>query len=85
MIRTQIYLLESQREELDRVAIQKGKTMTEVIREAVNNYIDENKLNNQSRIIESSGLWKDRDDINSNEYLNSLRKDIQSRLEDNYE
>lgn len=85
MKRTQIYLLESQKEELERLALQKGKAMAEVIREAVDKYIAENKLSKQSRIIESSGLWKDRDDINADEYLHGLREETQSRLEDKNE
>lgn len=83
MKRTQIYLQESQKEELDQLAVQKNKALAELIREAVDMYIVENKSNTEDHIIETSGLWKDRNDINSDEYVNGLRSALNSRLEDN--
>lgn len=83
MKRTQIYLHESQKEKLDKLAIQKGKALAELIREAVNMYLTENKLTTEDHIIETSGLWKNRDDIDSDEYVNRLRNELNTRLEDN--
>ncbi len=82
MKRTQIYLLETQNEELNKLAVQKGKALSEVIREAVNLYLVENKANQKDIISETSGIWKERQDINSDEYLDALRKDINTRMED---
>ncbi len=83
MKRTQIYLHESQKEELDKLAAQKGKSLAELIREAVDMYVIENKIKTEENIIETSGLWKNRDDIDSGEYVNSLRNELNTRLEDN--
>ncbi len=84
MKRTQIYLQESQKEDLDKLAIQKGKALAELIREAVDNYIAANKLNKtEDHIIETSGLWKNREDIDSDGYINGLRNEFTKRLEDN--
>lgn len=38
--RTQIYLTDDQRRRIDRVAAAKGWTMAEVVRRAVDNYLD---------------------------------------------
>lgn len=83
MKRTQIYLQESQKEELDKLSVQKGKALAELIREAVDMYIVENKLKTEDYIIETSGLWKNRDDIDSDEYIDSLRNELNTRLGDN--
>ncbi|MEW5921591.1 MAG: CopG family transcriptional regulator [Bacillota bacterium] len=84
MKRTQIYLQESQKEELDKLALQKGRALADLIREAVDMYIADNKLKKtKEHIIETSGLWKNRDDIDSVEYVNGLRNELAKRLEDN--
>ncbi len=84
MKRTQIYLQESQKEELDKLAVQKGKALAELIREAVDNYITKNKLSKtEDHIIETSGLWKNREDIDSGGYVDGLRNELTKRLEDN--
>jgi predicted DNA-binding protein len=82
MKRTQIYLMENQKEELDKLAKKKGKALAEMIREAVDLYIIENKTKVEDKILEASGLWKDRDDIDSIEYIDKLRRDLDMRLED---
>ena len=82
MKRTQIYLQEKQREELNKLASRNGKAMAEMIREAIDMYIVESKTKTKDNILESSGLWKDRDDIDTNEYTNSIRKGLDKRLED---
>lgn len=83
MKRTQIYLKESQKEELDKLAVQRGKALAELIREAIDMYIVENKLKTDDHIIETSGLWKNRNDIDSVGYVNSLRNELNTRLKDN--
>lgn len=83
MKRTQIYLRESQKDELDKLAAQTGKALAELVREAVDNYIAEKKITTENVLEQTSGLWKDRDDINSGEYLDRLRSDMDKRLEGN--
>ncbi len=46
-------------------------------------YVVENKIKTEEHIIESSGLWKNRDDIDSGEYVKRLRNELNTRLEDN--
>jgi predicted DNA-binding protein len=84
MKRTQIYLQESQKKELQKLAAIKGKALAELIREAVDLYLVENKLNVEDHIFEASGLWKNRDDIDSEEYVNNLRNELNKRIEDHF-
>ncbi len=81
MKRTQIYLEETQRRALDKLAARKGKALAELIREAVDRYITDNNLEDAEYIIETSGIWKNRDDIDSQEYLTALRSELNTRLE----
>ena len=83
MKRTQIYLHESQKEELDKLALQKGKATAELIREAIDMYLVEKKLIMEDHILETSGLWKNRDDIETDKYVDHLRRELNTRLEDN--
>ena len=85
MIRTQIYLLESQKTELEKLARQKNESLAEVIREAVGLYIVGNHETAVDLIHETSGLWENRDDINSEDFINRLREDNNMRLEEKAE
>lgn len=83
MERTQIYLLESQKEKLDALAKKNGKSVAEIIREAVDMYMTECKKNTEDPIVKTFGIWKDRDDISdSSKYVTDLRDELNSRLED---
>lgn len=85
MVRTQIYLLETQKAELDKLALQKNESLAEVIREAVNLYIAGNHETAADLIHESSGLWENREDISSDVFINRLRADTNNRLEEKAE
>ena len=64
MIRTQVYLTEEQREELEEIAKFEGKRQSELIREAIDRYIDECKRSRREIILEkAAGMWKDRTDL----------------------
>ena len=64
MIRTQIYLTNRQREELAAVAETLGKKQSELIREAVDRFIDEQGRDRRETVLrEAAGMWKDRTDI----------------------
>lgn len=83
MKRTQIYLHESQKKELGLLAKQKGRSLAELVREAVEMYIADDKKNNDQYILKTSGLWKSREDIpNSVQYTNDLRDEMNKHLED---
>lgn len=82
MKRTQIYLQESQKMELDLLAKQKNKSLANVIREAVDMYIADNKKNADDHISQTSGLWKSRNDIpNSVDYVDELRSEMNFHAE----
>jgi ribbon-helix-helix CopG family protein len=75
--RTQIYLDDSQRRRLDRVARQTRRTVSDLIREAIDaRYATPPK----AEFIEALGagafaIWKDRDDVGPTDaYLRRLRR-----------
>lgn len=80
MERTQIYLRKSQKKALGQLAERQGKALAEVVREAVDSYIAEKRSAPLDILKQTSGLWKDREDINSEEYLEKLRGDTNNRL-----
>lgn len=80
MERTQIYLRKSQKKALGDLAERQGKALAEVIREAVDIYIVENKSAPLDILEQTSGLWSRRDDINSGVYLERLRSETNNRL-----
>jgi len=64
MVRTQIYLTERQRDELAAIAKTAGKKQSELIREAVNRFIDQTGRNRREAVLcEAAGIWKDRSDL----------------------
>jgi hypothetical protein len=64
MVRTQIYLTESQREELAAIAEAEGKKQSQLIREAIDNLIDQSGSSRREAVLrEAAGIWKDRTDI----------------------
>ncbi len=82
MKRTQVYLKESQKKELGLLAEQMGKSLAELVREAVDMYIVGNRKSMDESILQTSGLWQSRDDIpDSVEYVNSLRGEMNNHLE----
>jgi len=64
MVRTQVYLTESQREELAAIAKAEGKKQSELIREAIDWLIDQAGSNRREVALrEAAGIWKDRTDL----------------------
>jgi hypothetical protein len=64
MIRTQIYLTESERAALGILSSTTGKPQSELIREAVDNLIGQfSKGRREAVLNDAAGLWKDRDDL----------------------
>lgn len=61
MVRTQIYLTEQEREGLDAVARSTGMKQSELIREAVDRFLDVTMGKRHAAILdEAAGMWKDR-------------------------
>ena len=64
MVRTQIYLTKSQRDELKAIAKTAGKKQSELIREAVDRLIDEVSCGRRETVLRNAaGIWKDRKDL----------------------
>ena len=64
MIRTQIYLTDRQRAELAAISKTLGKKQSELIREAVDRFIDQEGHSRRKIILqEAAGIWKDRTDL----------------------
>jgi chromosome segregation and condensation protein ScpB len=64
MIRTQIYLTEHQRNELATIAKSFGKKQSELIREAIDQLINQAGGSRRELVLrEAAGIWKDRTDL----------------------
>jgi hypothetical protein len=64
MIRTQIYLSEAEKTGLSRVAAQTGLSQSDLIRRAIDVFIDGEQDEDRSRVIQDiAGVWAERNDI----------------------
>jgi len=64
MIRTQIYLTERQRDEMVAISKGTGKKQSELIREAIDLFIDRVSPKQREAILsQAAGIWKDRKDL----------------------
>lgn len=64
MVRTQIYLTEKEREALRRLARQTGRKQSELIRRAIDDFLDRHQPRDRRAMLEQArGMWKDRDDL----------------------
>lgn len=66
MVRTQIYLDERQKEELERLSAEHGVSVAELIRSAVDRMLEEERARTmefEAALDKTFGLWKERTDI----------------------
>lgn len=64
MVRTQIYLTETERDELTALARRTGKRQSQLIREAVDGLIERSSKKRRDEVLAAAaGMWKDRDDL----------------------
>lgn len=64
MVRTQIYLTDEERAGLDNVSRFTGKKQSELIREAVDRFLDLAEGSRRDAVLqEAAGLWRDRKDL----------------------
>ena len=64
MVRTQIYLTEHQREELAVIARNTSRRQSELIREAVDRFIEDTSRHRREQVLqEAAGVWKGRSDL----------------------
>ena len=72
MVRTQIYLTENQRAEVAAIADRSGKRQSEIIREAVDRFIEQKSRGRREAILrDAAGIWRDRTDLPD---LDALRR-----------
>ena len=76
MFRTQVYLTKNECEKLDQLAQELGQHKSELIREAIDQFIEnrlveKRKKHNKLRL--AAGLWADREDLPD---FSRLRKEI---------
>ena len=64
MVRTQVYLTERQRNELAAIAESSGKKQSELVREAVDQFIDKAGCGHKEAVLQkAAGVWKNRKDL----------------------
>jgi hypothetical protein len=81
MERTQIYLTRKQKKALKDLAVKKQAPLAEVVRDAVEQYIVQQKPTAAVKMSRAKGLWKDRKDLDAVAYERELRTELNSRLE----
>jgi predicted transcriptional regulator len=81
VVRTQLYLDEAVHSRLRSLARQQGRTVSELVREAlVRAYGATDVQARQAAVMAILGLWKDRDDIGEpREYVRRLRRGTRRR------
>jgi len=64
MIRTQVYLTRTQRDELAAIARASGRKQSELIRDALDRFLQEEGRSRRKAVLrEAAGLWRDREDL----------------------
>lgn len=64
MVRTQLYLTEDERDGLLKLAQRTGKKQSELVREAVDTYLETHTGDEQIRVVDDvAAIWKDRTDL----------------------
>jgi predicted DNA-binding protein len=83
MVRTQIYLTDEQKRQLERLASASGKKQSEMIREAIDGYLVEQEPQDWKAALEAArGMWTDRGDFDG--CTRDLRSEWERRLERTY-
>jgi len=77
MVRTQLYLDEAIHRRLQAVARRQGRTLSELVRDALMQAYGRPHADEQEATLRAiEGLWRDRDDIaDSSAYVRRLRRD----------
>jgi len=80
MVRTQIYLDERQKSVLERLSAQRGASVSDLIRHAVDQFIEKTSIDFDKALEVSYGIWRDRSGMDdSSSYVETLRRDWEKR------
>lgn len=84
MVRTQLYLDEELHRRLKELARKRGRTVSELVRDAVRRAYGESGADQRLETLRRiAGLWKDRDDLGETDaYVRGLRRDTRRRRAD---
>lgn len=64
MKRVQIYLTEEEKQAISEIAARRGRSQSELIREAIDAYIaHETAAGKEEALARAAGLWRERDDL----------------------
>jgi predicted DNA-binding protein len=80
MIRTQIYLDEDMKDELDRLSHKRRVTISGLIRHAIQQYLGKESSSFPQAVERSFGIWSHREDIGeSSAYVRRIRREWERR------
>jgi Arc/MetJ-type ribon-helix-helix transcriptional regulator len=80
MVRTQVYLTEEQDRGLKSLAESSGRKQSELIREAIDRLLAENRPKDWKQALEAvRGMWADRHDLD--ELYGELRAEVEGRVD----
>ena len=78
MVRTQVYLSEKEKFEIEQIARLSGKSQSEILRDAVDQYIILKKSKSwKEKISVGRGIWEKRDDLPD---FDKIRKEMDQRI-----
>ncbi|MFA6110839.1 MAG: ribbon-helix-helix domain-containing protein [Candidatus Latescibacterota bacterium] len=63
MVRKQVYITEDQQKALRRLAVHTRRKQSELIRQAINQFLTEARDEDRHRLRQGRSLWRDRDDL----------------------
>lgn len=80
MVRTQIYLDEGQKSALDRLSAERGATVSDLIRQAVDQFIGNESIHFEDALDRSFGIWRNRRDLDEpSGYIRKIRSEWEER------
>lgn len=80
MVRTQIYLNDHLKSGLNRLSVRRRVTVSELIRQAVEQLLEKSSLNFEKAVERSFGIWRSRKDIkDSSVYVRKIRREWEKR------
>lgn len=80
MVRTQIYLDEGQKSALDRLSAERGATVSDLVRQAVDRFIGSEFIKLEDALDRSFGIWRNRRDLDEpSVYIRNIRSEWEER------